>query len=42
MENSYTHAKRFSKNSKIKDSWDSHDVYVQSNLLLLANVFEKF
>ena len=35
----YAHAKRVSKDFKIRDY---HDLYVQSNTLLLADAFENF
>ena len=38
----YTHARRVSKDFKIKNLGDYHDVYVQSDTLLLADVFENF
>ena len=36
----YPHAKRVCKDFKVKDLRDYHDLYVQSDALLLANVFE--
>ena len=38
----YAHAKRVGKNFEIKDLGEYHDLYVQSNILLLADVFENF
>ena len=38
----YAHAKRDCKDYKIKDSGEYHDFYVQSDTLLLADVFENF
>ena len=38
----YAHAKRFSKDFEIKHSGEYHDLYVQGNTLLLADVIEKF
>ena len=38
----YAHAKRVSKDFKIKNLGEYHDLYVQSNLLLLADVFDNF
>ena len=38
----YTHARRVSKDFKIKNLGDYHDLYVQSDTLLLADVFENF
>ena len=38
----YTHAKRVCKDSKIKYLGEYHDLYVQSNTLLLADVFNYF
>ena len=38
----YMHAKRFSKDFEIKNSGDYHDLFVQGNTLLLADVFENF
>ena len=38
----YRHAKRVFKNFNNKDIDDYHDLYVQSNSLLLADVFEDF
>ena len=36
------HAKRVCKDIEIKNLVECHDLYVQSNRLLLANVFENF
>ena len=36
----YTHAKRVCKDFKINTLREYHDLYVQSNTLLLADVFE--
>ena len=38
----YAHAKRISKNFKIKNLGEYHDLYVQSDTLLLADAFEHF
>ena len=38
----YTHAKRFCKDFEIKDLREYQDLYIQSNTLLLADVFEIF
>ena len=38
----YAHAKRVSKDFKIKNLGEYHDLYVQSNILLLADVFDNF
>ena len=38
----YAHAKRVSKDFDIKNFGEYHDLYVQSDTLLLANVFENF
>ena len=38
----YAHAKRVCKDYKIKDSGEYHDFYVQSDTLLLADVFGNF
>ena len=38
----YAHAKRVGENFEIKDLGEYHDLYVQSNILLLADVFENF
>ena len=38
----YVHAKRVSKDFQIKDLGEYHDLYVQSNILLLADVFDNF
>ena len=38
----YAHAKRVYKDFEIKDLGDYHDLYVQSDILLLADVFENF
>ena len=36
----YVHAKRVCKDFEIKNFGEYHDLYVQSNTLLLADVFE--
>ena len=38
----YTHRKIVCKDFKIKELGEYHDLYVQSNTLLLANAFEHF
>ena len=38
----YAQEKRFSKDFEIKYSGEYHDLYVQGNTLLLADVFENF
>ena len=38
----YVHAERVCKDFKIKNLGEDHDLYVQSNTLLLADVFENF
>ena len=38
----YKHAKRIFKDSKIKNLDEYHDLYVQSDTLLLAYVFDNF
>ena len=38
----YTHVKRVCKGFEIKIFGECHDLYVQSNTLLLADVFENF
>ena len=38
----YAHAKRVSKDFQIKDLGEYHDLFVQSNILLLADVFDNF
>ena len=38
----YTYAKRVCKNFEIKNLAEHHDLYVQRNKLLLADVFENF
>ena len=38
----YVHAKRVCKDFGIKNLGESHDLYVQSNTLLLTDVFEIF
>ena len=35
----YTYAKRICKDFEIKNLGENHDLYVQSNALLLADVF---
>ena len=36
------HAERVCKNFEIKDLGEDHDLYVQNNTLLLADVFKNF
>ena len=38
----YAHTKRVCKDFEIKNLGEYHDLYVQSNTLLLADVFENF
>ena len=38
----YAHAKRVCKDFEIKNLGEYHDFYVQSNTLLLADVFKDF
>ena len=38
----YAHAKRICKYFEIKNVGEYHDLYVQNDILLLANVFENF
>ena len=38
----YSHAKRVSEDFKITNLGEYHDLYVQNNTLLLADVFENF
>ena len=38
----YVHAKRICKDFKIRSLGDYHDLHVQSDTILLADVFEKF
>ena len=38
----YAHAKRIYKDFQIKKLWENHYLYVQSNTLLFADVFENF
>ena len=38
----YAHAKRVCKGFEIKSLWEYHDLYVQSDIILLADKFENF
>ena len=38
----YTHAKRICKDFEIKNLGENHDLYVQSNTLLLTDEFQNF
>ena len=38
----YTYAKRICKNFEIKNPQEHHDLYVQIDTLLLADIFENF
>ena len=38
----YRHAKKVFKEIKVNNFGDYHDLYVQSNTLLLADIFENF
>ena len=38
----YAHAKKVCKDFEIKNLGEYHDLHVQSNILLLTDVFEKF
>ena len=38
----YTHAQKTFEERKLKNLGDYHDLYVQSDTLLLADVFENF
>ena len=38
----YTHAQKVFKEFKLKNLADYHDLYVQNDILLLADVFENF
>ena len=38
----YTHGKRVCKDFKVKHFGENHDLYVQSDILLLADIFENF
>ena len=38
----YVHAKRVCKDFEIKNQGEYHDLYVQGDLLLLADVFQNF
>ena len=41
-ETDYSHAKRVYKDFIIKNLVEYHDLYAQSDMLLIADVFEKF
>ena len=41
-DNDYAHAQKVFKELKLKNLGDYHDLYVQSDTLLLADVFENF
>ena len=38
----YTHAQKIFEGLKLKNLGEYHDLYIQSDTLLLANVFENF
>ena len=38
----YTHAKRVCKDFEISHLEEYHDLYIQRNILLLADIFENF
>ena len=38
----YVHAKRVCKDFEIRNSGDYHNLYVQSDILLLADLFQNF
>ena len=38
----YTHAKRVCKDFEINHLEEYHDLYIQRNILLLADIFENF
>ena len=38
----YAHIERVCKDFEVKKLWEYHDLSVQNNTLLLADVFEKF
>ena len=38
----YAHGKRFCKDFEVKNLGEYHDLYVQSDTLLLADIFQKF
>ena len=42
IDEDYIHAKKVFKEFKLKNLGDRHDLYVQSDTLLLADVFENF
>ena len=42
IDEDYAHAKRFCKDFEVKDLGEYHDLYVQSDTLLLADIFQKF
>ena len=42
IDTDYTHATKVFKEFKMNNLGDYHDLYVQSNTLLLADIFENF